>query len=143
MSEHQPEEIRRRDNIPESIRTPGKDDAALVIENLIANGKWPMTPSDIAEESDWSRSHMRNVLDQYFERVPAGGGDTEEFEIAAERSGDETDSETVKKMDVDVRPSEGGGVTRTIEIEIPANVTNSIDYMRGYIDGRADSNIHR
>lgn len=131
MPEQQHEEIRRRDNIPDSIRTPGKDDAALEIESAIANGDWPATPSELAEDSSWSRSHMRNVLDQYFEPVDESEGGE-----------DRRQREPSKKMDVDVRPASERSGVRAVEIEIPANVTNSIDYMRGYVDGRADAQIH-
>lgn len=131
MPEQQHEEIRRRDNIPDSIRTAGKDDAALEIESAIANGDWPATPSELAENSSWSRSHMRNVLDQYFEPVESEGG-----------SETQDRREPVEKMDVDVRPASERSGVRAVEIEIPANVTNSIDYMRGYVDGRADAQMH-
>ena len=126
MQTEQHAEIRRRDNIPDSIRTPGKDDAALVIENEIANGNWPLTPSELAERSDWSRSHMRNVLDQYFEPVEAE---------VSERGNGEHDGE---KVNVKVGPEPDRGVTRTVRIDIPANVTNSVDYMRGYVDAKRD-----
>lgn len=130
MQTEQHAEIRRRDNIPDSIRTPGKDDAALVIENEIANGNWPLTPSELAERSDWSRSHMRNVLDQYFEPVEAE---------LSERGNVEHDSE---KMNIKVGPEPDRGISRTVRIDIPASVTSSVDYMRGYIDGQRDD-AHR
>ena len=129
MQTEQHEIVRRRDNIPESIRTPGKDDAALVIENEIANGNWPLTPSELAERSDWSRSHMRNVLDQYFEPVDENGDPVSEHENGAETDG---------KMNVKVGPEPDRGISRTVRIDIPANVTNAVDYMRGYVDAKRD-----
>ena len=128
MQTEQHAEIRRRDNIPDSIRTPGKDDAALVIENEIANGNWPLTPSELAERSDWSRSHMRNVLDQYFEPVDEHGDPVSKDGNGAKDG----------KVNVKVGPEPDRGISRTVRIDIPASVTNAVDYMRGYVDGQRD-----
>lgn len=139
MPEQQHGEIRRRDNIPDSLRTQGKDDAALEIESHIENGNWPMTPSELAENSSWSRSHMRNVLDQYFEPV----GEAEEREPETRERRERVGRGHEEKMDVDVRPGAEAKNARAVEIEIPPEVTNSIDYMRGYINGRADAEMHQ
>lgn len=58
------EELERVDP-PDEQRTDARDEAADWIEDM-----WPATLSDIAEESGFSRQHIRNTLDTYFR--PAG-----------------------------------------------------------------------
>ena len=122
-------EIQRRATVPDSIRTPGKDDAASHIQQVIDEGRWPMTPAELADEFDWSRSHYRNVLDQYFE--PVGGvGDT--------RAGNGTKPRDKMKVKIGPEPRDDEEIQRTVRIEIPRNITNSVDYMRGYIDAKQE-----
>lgn len=51
----------RKAHIPDSDRTPDRDDAAEAIAEL-----WPAPLSEIAEESGYSRTHVQNTLDRYF-----------------------------------------------------------------------------
>lgn len=127
------ERIRRRAHIPESIRTPGKDDAADDIEQVIDEGRWPMTPSELADEGEWSRSHYRNVLDQYFEPVDRNV-ETDDA------PGREHDDSSVTAEDFDVAAN---GVDRTLTIHIPADVTNAEDYIRGYVHGLRHQDQHQ
>ena len=55
-------EIRRKDNIPDEVRTPDRDKAAKVIDEM-----WPAHLNEIADESGYSRQHIRNVLSHYYQ----------------------------------------------------------------------------
>lgn len=72
------EEIRRREVVPEDQRTQERTKAAdWIEENIIKEGRWGEMPMrEIAEESQWSRQHIANTLDAYFEPAdsPAGLG---------------------------------------------------------------------
>lgn len=51
----------------ETERTEERDAAADWIEaEVIAKGRWPMTLTDMDEESRWSRQHLRNTLNAYY-----------------------------------------------------------------------------
>lgn len=106
-----PDRIERKDNVPDNVRTPGKDDAAEKIQRLIIDkGKWPMPYSHIAEEIDWSRQHVKHTVQDYFEEV---------------------DTNNKEKTD-------GGTTTEKLRgktLEIPEDVENVNDYLRGVIDG--------
>lgn len=75
--------LRRKDPVPEEVRTEDRDEAAEYIDRM-----WPAKLSEIAEESGFSVSHVHNTLDKYFERVneeeerrstlPEGGGNGNE-----------------------------------------------------------------
>lgn len=54
-------DLRRRDPVPEDVRTPARDEAAAYIEDM-----WPAHLQDIAAEAGYSREHIRNTLDAYF-----------------------------------------------------------------------------
>lgn len=56
------ESIRRKQSIPSSQRTDGRDKAAEVIEDM-----WPSSLSDIADATEYSRQHIANTLEAYFE----------------------------------------------------------------------------
>jgi len=70
-------DIERKDTIPPSDRTDARDEAAEVIEQM-----WPAHLKDIAEASEYSRQHIKNTLDTYFEvRQPA---QSDRFELAVD-----------------------------------------------------------
>lgn len=69
-----PQSITKADSIkrvpvPEENRTPDKDEAARWIEQL-----WPTTMTEIAEQSGYSRQHIKNTLVDYFEIDEDSGG---------------------------------------------------------------------
>ena len=70
----------RKASVPERDRTPQRDDAADYIEDM-----WPEhSLREIAEESGFSRSHIQNTIDRYFEpadRQESHNGDTRTVEI--------------------------------------------------------------
>lgn len=79
--------IRLKENITEDLRTEDRDAAAEFIQKeIIGENRWPMTRTEIAEESGWSRQHISNVLRHYFEEVnqPAGDIDTSRFDSVFE-----------------------------------------------------------
>lgn len=56
--------IKRKDDIPEGVRTEKRDTTANVIDEL-----WPTAKTEIAEEADVSRTHVDTVLEKYFEPI--------------------------------------------------------------------------
>lgn len=66
---HRWQTIRRKERIPKDKQTEGKDDAAEKIEELIEQGKWPVSLQDLADATKWSRSHYANTLEDYFIEV--------------------------------------------------------------------------
>lgn len=66
---HSYERIRRKENVPESVQTQGKDQAAQIIQEKIDNGEWPVPLTELADETEWSRSHYQNTIKDYFETV--------------------------------------------------------------------------
>lgn len=71
-------DIERKDPVPDDARTPERDDAADYIEEM-----WPADLIEIADAAGYSRQHIRNTLDLYFnykKSVPTGG-DTLDIEI--------------------------------------------------------------
>jgi len=113
-----PDSIELKDSIPSNVRTPGKDDAAEYIqEEVVEKGRWPMDLNKIAEEAGWSRQHIKNTIDDYF--IVGNGGE------------DETKSKVVETVSV---PDE---IARdVIYLEIPKDVTDPEDYVRGWFSGR-------
>lgn len=63
MSQALPEQfdIERKENVPEDDRTPDRDKAAEVIDDM-----WPAKLDKIAEEAGYSRQHIRNTIDFYY-----------------------------------------------------------------------------
>lgn len=62
--------LQRKRHVPDSDRTPKREDVADWIETEIVESdeRWQdWTISDIANEYDCSRQHVSNVLDAYFE----------------------------------------------------------------------------
>lgn len=81
LAELKKTEIERKTDIPDDVRTPGKDEVADYIEEeIIDAGRWPMDVIDIAEEVDYSRQHTTNVLKQYFAPAVETANDGEESE---------------------------------------------------------------
>lgn len=74
--------LRRRQQVPEGNRTEARDAAASWIEDeVLSEDRWPMTYTNMAEESGWSRQHIANTIENYFVEV-----DTEDDQIGHEVS---------------------------------------------------------
>lgn len=61
--------LRRKAVVPDADRTPARDEAADWIEdNVVNNDRWhSVTITEIADGAGFSREHISNVLDRYFE----------------------------------------------------------------------------
>jgi len=72
------DELQRRTYVPESERTPDRDDAADWLEAELVTGDrdWPETTIvELSEISGWSREHIARTLDAYFEPGAGSRGD--------------------------------------------------------------------
>lgn len=106
-------------NIPDSVRTPGKDDAAEYIQdNVIEKGRWPMDLTDIANEAGWSRQHIANTLDTYFTFKDNGQSEPKPETVAL--SGDRTPDRLAEDV---------------VHLEIPPDIANPEEYVRGWFAG--------
>lgn len=75
MQVNEADEIERRDSVPESEQTEERTKAADYIESeVLDEDRWPMTLTAISEETDWSRQHIKNTLEGYFEPVTTNDG---------------------------------------------------------------------
>lgn len=73
--------LRPKGEIPDDKRTRGKDDAFEKMEKLRKEGRLHGRPlSEIGEEIGWSRQHVRNVMEDYYQTVDKEGEDIEERE---------------------------------------------------------------
>lgn len=105
-------QIRRKDIVAESKRTEGKDQVANYIEDeIVAEGRWPVAMTEIAEECGYTRQHVANTLRDYFE--PVGGP---------------------RMTPRDMGPTE----PETMEIEVPVRAEKQ-SYMWGYLQGWLDA----
>lgn len=64
------ETLQRKSNVPTDLQTPDRSDAADWIECHVVNGtrdwtEWTIT--EIADETGWSRTHISNTLEAYFD----------------------------------------------------------------------------
>lgn len=77
--------IERQDYVPDSRRTPDRDEAADWIDMHVVDGDrdWgETTMSEIAEAAGYSREHIATTLDHYYQ--PAG----QSQDLASELAGD-------------------------------------------------------
>lgn len=106
------EELERKPHVPPGVRTEGKNDAANWIEEEVLNkGRWPMALTQMAEESDWSRQHLRNTLSDYFR--PKG---------------------VREAIDAEGEPAVIDEDTGSLNIEVPTDCDVE-SYLRGYLTG--------
>jgi len=68
--------IARKDSVDEDKRTAGKDDAADKISDL-----WGLSLSEIGNRTDYSRQHIKNTLDDYYNVFDDAPEDVPEDEI--------------------------------------------------------------
>jgi len=93
-------------------RTTGKDEVAQhIVDNVINKGRWPVNMVDLADDTDYSRQHVSQVVDDYFNGVD----DTTD-------EGFETETVFVKE----------GDVTNEVTIRVPSDAHKS-SYVRGYL----------
>lgn len=78
-------QIERKAHIDDDDRTPGKDEVADYIETeIVEAGRWPMDVIEIADEVDYSRQHVTNVVKDYFTEA---GGEEQEDTTESESAG--------------------------------------------------------
>lgn len=61
----------RKQSIPESDRTPERDKAADWIDEHAADDWEDWNFTDIEDETDWSRQHIANTVEKFFEPADA------------------------------------------------------------------------
>ena len=129
QARQKPDRIALKDDIPSSERTPGRDEAAEYIqEEVIEKDRWPMDLTEIADEAGWSRQHIKNTLDAYFREVDNG---TEESVV---ETSDDTPRTITKR--VSGRKVQDEIARDVIYLEIPEDVNDPEDYVRGWFAGR-------
>lgn len=96
--------IKRKESIPPEDRTEGKDQAAEIIDELRESGEWPVPLTQLNDETEWSRSHYKNTLSDYYEIV-----------------------------DEDNRDATHAHENGRFVIEVPEDV-DRMSYLRGWID---------
>lgn len=68
-----------KDPLPDDVRTPDRDNAAEQIQDLMQEGRFEeMSKADVADEIGYSRQHVSNVLDTYFQESSNGTQETVE-----------------------------------------------------------------
>lgn len=109
-------EIERRPHVPDKHRTKGREEVADWIEEHAAHEWSDWTHQEVAQEVDYSRQHVDNVVEHYFQ--PAGG--SSDIEALADELG-------------------LGDVTRLQEA-LGADVSRELlIYRLGYRDGQRDA----
>lgn len=117
MSEH--ETLRRKSAVPPSDRTEERDAAADWIEqNVIEQGRWPMTYTEIAEETGWSRQHISNTISDYFTTETS---EAETDPEAPQEKGDGRDNEIFRVYRTGVQD----GIELALSIMRQRNVSDS------------------
>lgn len=68
------EQIKRKETVEPENQTPKREAAAEWIEEHVVRAERyrETTISEMAEESGWSRQHIANTLEHYFEPAPEG-----------------------------------------------------------------------
>lgn len=62
--------IQRREDVPnEEYSVERKRAADWIEEHVLEAGKWPMQMNEIAEQTKWSRQHIANTVEAFFEPV--------------------------------------------------------------------------
>lgn len=113
LKEH---DLQRKKFVASDYRTDERDRAADWFEQeILDKDRWPLNLSQLEEESEWSRQHIKNVLDHYFEVV---------------------DEETGAKSEVTGRPVIDGERVE-LSVTIPGDVEVEA-YLRGFIAGYVD-----
>lgn len=70
MSVREASRIRLKQSVPEETRTESKDKMAwYIVREVVWAGRWPLTMTKIAEETDFTRQHVTNTLNEYFEEA--------------------------------------------------------------------------
>jgi len=70
-------EIRRRPYVPPEKRTPAREEVARYVETeVLADGAWPVTMTELADATGYSRTLVTEALDIYFEPAESDRDET-------------------------------------------------------------------
>lgn len=120
-------------------RTPGKDEVAqYIVDNVLAEDRWPMNMTDLAEETGYSRQHCSNVLIEYFEGVSED--DIEQGPASTNGNENQVGGQSTTGAQHEELPEtiwvESGGKHQKVTIDVPNDVENRDSYIRGYLDAK-------
>lgn len=83
------ERLERKNSIPDTVKTKGKDEVANWLDqNVFDKDRWPIPITQLVEEMksdgvEYSRQHVSNTLQGYYKPVEEG---SESIETAAENN---------------------------------------------------------
>jgi len=99
-----------RQDIPDDVRTEGRDEAFKKLEALREEGRlYGRAMTDLEDEVGWSRQHLANVLRDYYQQE---NGET----ASGVRMGD-------------------AGRRVQLDVEIPDDIERPEEFLRGYVQG--------
>lgn len=120
-------------------RTQGKDQVARhIVDEVLAEGRWPIMMTQLAEETGYSRQHCANVVSDYFEPVK---GTSVKGDTGADRqqtNAQRTTTATTSTTDTDSGIEDGQTVFVEVdglmrEVTVPAGVDRA-SYVQGWAD---------
>lgn len=115
-------------------RTKGKDEVArYIVEEVLADNRWPIMMTQLAEETGYSRQHCANVISDYFEPV-TDSRDSQPNSQSQSRADRDQSTNTSQTMNTDQSKTvfvEINGIMQ--ELEIPEGVDRA-SYVQGWAD---------
>ena len=130
-------------------RTPGKDEVAqYIVDDVIQDGRWPMNATDLADEVEYSRQHVSNVLADYFVGVEEdqqgqtqqsrsqASSDSKPFSASPSQLGEQSQSQSGQSQDLpdDVETVFARASNGMVEVPIPHDVENRASYVHGFVN---------
>lgn len=111
-------------------RTQGKDQVARhIVDEVLAEGRWPIMMTQLAEETGYSRQHCANVVSDYFEPATETNDSSKHSTTrptTSETSRESQQTEQEKTVFVEIN-----GMMQ--ELEIPEGVDRQ-SYVQGWAD---------
>lgn len=123
--------IRLRDDIPEGVRTPGKDECAAWIQQHMVEAGVELPKTQISEGSGWSRQHISNTLRDYFVE-DSGESPHHDFLDEYEDLEDQRETSEFDRSDLMARDNDE---TVAISVERLIEMTQE-SYRKGLQDGQ-------
>ena len=124
-------------------RTPDRDRVAqYILSEVIPRDRWPMNMTDLAEETDYSRQLVSEVVADYFVGVDHTESEDERTMSSAAVSPMSTNSpnnDETQQGDDERIPDNVfvlvDGHYKEISIEVPDDIEDKLAYKRGFLDG--------
>lgn len=125
-------------------RTSSRDEVAQYIqEEVVDKDRWPMNMTDLAEETEYSRQLVSEVVQDYF----VGVDETEDREpMPTNQDNPMTASPDFSQQPATIPDGEGSqiyvmvnGQYQQMQIDVPDDVEHQNEYIRGYLDGLQSS----